>query len=154
MTRDCEQISHRAVDREEALRLADRFEPAHPPFSLTSRLMRQLSSIVRVLARVMNRIGHQLTMRGSVTSELIGHQTPRRPALPLEEPAKEAGCGPRVAPCGWRIIKRPGIILEINVWVANYKLAWDHPRNQQLIAHVSLNECWLDDLGEPACWSG
>lgn len=38
----------------------------------------------------------------------------------------------------------------LDLWVANYKMAWDYPRNQRLISHVSLNECWLDDLGELA----
>jgi hypothetical protein len=99
MTRDGEQISHRSVYCEEVLRLADRFKSAHPPFSLTSRLMRELGSIVRILACVMNRIGHQFSVRRSVTSEFIGHEAPRRLTLLLEKPAKEAGCGLRIPPC-------------------------------------------------------
>jgi hypothetical protein len=29
-------------------------------------------------------------------------------------------------------------------------MAWDHPKDQRFIAHASLSECWLDDLGKPA----
>jgi len=46
-------------------------------------------------------------------------------------------------------ITPPSLPLQ-NLWGANYKMAWDHPRNQRLIAHVPLSEYWLGDLGEPA----
>jgi len=47
----------------------------------------------------MNGVRHQLTMRGSVASKLIGHEAPRRPALPLEKSTKKADCSPSISPC-------------------------------------------------------
>ncbi len=41
----------------------------------------------------MHCVGHQLTMRGSVASKLIGHEPPWRLALLLEKLAQEAGRG-------------------------------------------------------------
>ncbi len=98
--------------------MTSRFKPAHPPFSLASRLMREFGSILSILARVMNRIGHQLTMRGSVTSELIGHETPRCLALPLEKLAKEAGCGFRIPPCLHQDIQDLTVLIYGSVQIA------------------------------------
>ena len=98
MSRDCKQVSHRAVNRQESLRLAHRFEAAHRTFALPRRLMGKLGSIVRVLTRVMERVRHHLAMRGSVASEFIGDKPPRRSALLLEKPTEEPGRGGLVPP--------------------------------------------------------
>ena len=98
MSRDCKQVSHRAVNRQESLRLTHRLETAHRTFALPRRLMGKLGSIVRVLTRVMERVRHHLAMRGSVASEFVGDKAPRRSALLLEKPAKEPGRGCLVPP--------------------------------------------------------
>ena len=60
--------------------------------------MGKLGSIVRVLIRVMDPVRHYLAMRGSVASEFVGDEPPRRSALLLEKPTKEAGRGCLVPP--------------------------------------------------------
>ena len=46
----------------------------------------------------MERVRHHLAMRGSVATEFIGDDPPRRLALLLEKPAKEPGRGCLVPP--------------------------------------------------------
>ena len=46
----------------------------------------------------MDRVRHNLAMRGSVAFEFIGDEPPRRLALLLEKPTKEAGRGFLVPP--------------------------------------------------------
>ena len=54
MTADPKQILDEAMDRRETLEMGGRLEPAHLALALTSRLMRDLRSIVFVLPRTMN----------------------------------------------------------------------------------------------------
>ena len=98
MSRDCTQVSYRAVNRQESLRLAHRFEAAHRAFALPRRLMGKLGAIVRVLTRVMERVRHHLAMCGSVASEFVGDDLPRRSALLLEKPTEEPDRGCLVPP--------------------------------------------------------
>ena len=98
--------------------MTDRFKSAHPPFSLTSRLVGKFSSIVRVLTRVMNGIGHQLTLRGTVTSEFVGHEAPRCLPLLLEESMKEAGRGFRIPPCLYQDIQDLTVLIHGSIQIA------------------------------------
>jgi hypothetical protein len=50
-----EEIVNTSVDAEKALRLMSGFEPPHLPLSLSGGLVRQLSTIIRVLLCVVNR---------------------------------------------------------------------------------------------------
>jgi hypothetical protein len=69
---------------------------AHSPFS--SPFMRKFGSIIGVLLSVMERVGHHVAVGRAIAFELIGHETPRRLALLLEESSKEASCGLCVPP--------------------------------------------------------
>ena len=64
--------------------MTSRFKPAHPPFSLASRLMREFGSIVRILARVMNRIRYKFPVGYTITPQFIGHYLPRFASMFLQ----------------------------------------------------------------------
>jgi hypothetical protein len=58
VTPHSKEIINDAMGGENPLRLTRRFEPAHLPFAMSSRLMRHLSTIVGVTASVMSDVGH------------------------------------------------------------------------------------------------
>jgi hypothetical protein len=66
----------------------------------------------------MNGIGHQLTMRGTVTSEFVSHEAPRRLAFPLEEFEKEAGRGFRSPPCLYQDIQDLTVLIHGSIQIA------------------------------------
>ena len=68
VTAHAEEIQHEAVGREKSLRVRGGFEPTYLTLALPPGLMRDLRSIVRVLARVMDDIGHHLTMGSPIAS--------------------------------------------------------------------------------------
>ncbi len=51
-----EQVVHSRMSTQKPLRLFHRFEPPHTPLSHSSRLVRQLTSIVGILSCLVNRI--------------------------------------------------------------------------------------------------
>jgi hypothetical protein len=58
VTPHSKEIINDAMGGEKSLRLTRRFEPAHLPFAVSSRLMRHLSAIVGVTASVVSDVGH------------------------------------------------------------------------------------------------
>ena len=66
-------------------------ETAHSPFPFSSAFMGTFGPVVRVLIRVMERIGNHIALGRTVASQFIGHESSRRLALSLEEFSKEAG---------------------------------------------------------------
>ena len=97
MTADTKQILNDAVNRKEALRLASRLEAPHLTFSLSSRLVRDLRTVVRVPACIMDYRRHDHAMRRPITAKLIGHQLPRRSPLAPHQLAKEPLSGSAIA---------------------------------------------------------
>jgi len=69
-----------------------RFKFTHTPLSHSCRLVRQLTSIVGVLSRVVNRFRNKLSMGYTITSQFIGNNFPRLTNKTLQEPLKEALC--------------------------------------------------------------
>jgi hypothetical protein len=76
--------------REEPLCLAGRFEPLHPPFASSCRLVRVFRSVVQALVPAVLDPGHQLLLRRAVTGELIRDHDARRPHLLLQQLAQQA----------------------------------------------------------------
>lgn len=66
----------------------------------------------------MHCVGHQLTMRGSVASKLIGHELPWRLTLLLEKLAKEAGRGFLVSSLLDQDIRRLTILIHRSIQIA------------------------------------
>jgi len=81
VTPHSKEIISDAMGGEESLRLTRRFEPAHLPFSVSSRLMRHLSAIVGVTASVMSDIGHDGSLCSTIAFELVGDDSKRFFAL-------------------------------------------------------------------------
>ena len=78
------QVQDDPVNREESLRLTDRFEAAHLSLSLSRRLMRDLRSVVGVLPRIVADGGYGAPMRSAITPQLVGHQAQRLCTLALQ----------------------------------------------------------------------
>ena len=73
MTTEVEKIVYGRMDIKESLCLSARFKTAHTSLSYASRLMRKLSSIVRILRRVVNGLRHQFPISHTVSFQLIRH---------------------------------------------------------------------------------
>ena len=84
------EILHEAVHRQEVLRVADRLEPAHLPFTLPRRLMRDLRPVVLVLPRAVWDRRHHGAVRRRVAPQLVRDQPARQPALSLQHLAEES----------------------------------------------------------------
>src|SRR5689334_22487913 len=67
MPPEAKKILHNTVDGQESLRLSNRFESAHVPFSLSRVLMRNFGTIVRIAARV----GGELLFKPRKQADLI-----------------------------------------------------------------------------------
>ena len=63
------------------LSLPYRLELSHPSFSNPGRLMGLLCSIILVLLSAVNRVGNQLTMRDSITTQFVGNDLPGLAAM-------------------------------------------------------------------------
>ena len=81
------------MNGQESLGLARRLERSHLPFTLPRRLVRDLGSIVSVLAGVVDDGRHDLAVSGTVASQLVGDQPPGRATLSLQQPAEESFSG-------------------------------------------------------------
>src|SRR3712207_3381428 len=95
---EMEEIADLVVGGEEALCLPGRLEPLHLPFSSPCRLVRVFCPVVEALVPAMLDTGHQLLLRGAITTELVGYHDAGRPALPLQQLAQQALGGALVAP--------------------------------------------------------
>ena len=84
------EILHESVNRKEVLRVADRLEPAHLPFTLPRRLMRHLRPVVLVLPRAVWDGWHHGAVRRRVAPQLVRDQAVGQPALSLQHLAKAA----------------------------------------------------------------
>jgi hypothetical protein len=74
MPPNSKQVLDDSVNREESLGVLRRLEPAHLSLSLSRRLMRDLSPIVRIPARVMDHRRHDVPPRRTVAPELVGDE--------------------------------------------------------------------------------
>jgi hypothetical protein len=81
---EMKEVGDLAVNRDETLTLARRFETHHPPLSPPQRQMRIFGAVVQPLVRSMLNAGHQLSLRGSIGTQLVGDHHPRRDALTFE----------------------------------------------------------------------
>jgi hypothetical protein len=73
MTAQIEKVTDSGMDTQKSLRMPCRFEPPHPSLPHPSRLVRLLCSIILVLLSTVDRIGNQLTMCDSMTTQLVGN---------------------------------------------------------------------------------
>jgi hypothetical protein len=87
---EVEKIVYSRVHIKESLRLSPRFETAHTPLSNASRLMWKLSSIVRIMGRVVYRLGYQLAMSHTVASQLVRHDLAWLIPVTFEQSPEEA----------------------------------------------------------------
>ena len=85
---DPEQMLDAAVHRCEPLQMGRRLEPAHLPLALTSRLMRDLRSVVFVLPGTVEHGRHHRAVRRRVAAQLVGDQPARLAALSFAEPCR------------------------------------------------------------------
>ena len=81
VTPHSKEIINDAMGGEKSLRLTRRFEPAHLPFAVSSRLMRHLSAIVGVTASVVTDVGHDGSLCSPIAFELVGDDSKRFFAL-------------------------------------------------------------------------
>ena len=81
VTPHSKEIINDAMGGEKSLRLTRRFEPAHLPFAVSSRLMRHLSAIVGVAASVVSDVGHDGPLCSTIAFELVGDDSKRFFAL-------------------------------------------------------------------------
>ena len=84
MSANSEEILHDAVDGREALQMGGRLEAAHLAFTLSRRLVRDFSSVVRALISGVDHRRHHRAARRRVTAELVGHQSAWHAALAFE----------------------------------------------------------------------
>ena len=84
------EILHESVHRSEVVRVADRLEPAHLPFTLPRRLMRDLRPIVLVQPRAVWDGRHHGALRRRVAPQLVCDQPARQPVLSLQHLAEES----------------------------------------------------------------
>ena len=75
------EIINDAMGGEKSLRVTRRFEAAHLPLAVSSRLMRHLSTIVGVMASVMSDVGHDGSFCSTIAFELVGDDSKRFFAL-------------------------------------------------------------------------
>ena len=66
---------------QESLCLPGRLELSHPSLPYSSHLMRLFGSIILVLLSAVDRIGNQLTMCDSITTQFVGNDLPRLAAM-------------------------------------------------------------------------
>jgi hypothetical protein len=89
MSSQPEEVLNHAVRRKEPLGLSRCLEPPHLALSLPGRLMRDLSTVVRVLPGVMDHGWQDLPVCRRVAPQLVCYQTPRRAPLPFQELPEE-----------------------------------------------------------------
>ena len=68
VTSNAKKILNESVHRQESLRVSRRFEPAHLPFALASRLMRNFDPIVLVSLGAVHNRRHDRTVGSRVTA--------------------------------------------------------------------------------------
>jgi hypothetical protein len=96
---EVEEVIDLIVVREQALRLAGRFELLHLPLSSTCRLVRILRSVIESLVLAMLNAGHDLPRCRAVAGKLVGDHDTGRPHLPLQQlPQQSLGCLSGFAP--------------------------------------------------------
>ena len=95
---DPEQILDDAVHRCEPLQMGGRLESSHLPLALTSRLMRDLRSVVFVLPSTVDHGRHHGAVRRRVAAQLVRDQPARLAALFFQELAEESSGRPPIAP--------------------------------------------------------
>jgi hypothetical protein len=78
------------MGEEKVLRLSRRLESLHLPLSAPSRPMRVLGSIVEVATLPMLDIGQKLTLRNSITLQLVRDDDARRIVQTFQQPLEEA----------------------------------------------------------------
>ena len=66
------------------LSLPNRLELSHPSFSNPGRLMGLLCSSILVLLSAVDRIGNQLTMCHSITTQFVGSNLPELAAMAVQ----------------------------------------------------------------------
>ena len=69
------------MSTQKALSLARRFELPHTPLPYSSRLMGLLRPIILTLLSAVDRIGNQLTMCDSITTQFVGNDLSRLAAM-------------------------------------------------------------------------
>ncbi len=84
-----EEVVDLVMGREEALGLAGRLEPLHPPLASSGRLTRGLGSVVQALVRPVLDPRHDLLLRRPTAGKLIGDHGARRPHLLLHQLPKQ-----------------------------------------------------------------
>lgn len=78
---ECERGGNRVVDGNETLKLSRGLEALHDPLPSSDRLIRVLRPIVQGLVRL--DAGHDLPLRRTVGSKLVGDHDTWRTALPF-----------------------------------------------------------------------
>ena len=112
MSADSEEILDDAVHRCEPLQMGGRLEPAHLPLALTSRLMRDLRSVVFVLPGTVDHGRHHGTVRGRVTAQLVRDQPARLAALSFQQLAEEPLGRPLIAPRLHEDVKDVAVLVD------------------------------------------
>jgi len=95
---DPEQILDDAVHRCEPLQMGGRLESSHLPLALTSRLMRDLRSVVFVLPSTVDHGRHHGAVRRRVAEQLVRDQPARDAALSFQQLPEEADGRPSITP--------------------------------------------------------
>jgi hypothetical protein len=72
MTAQIEKVTDSGMDTQKSLRLPGRLELPHPSPPYSGRLMGLLCEIILILLSAVDRIGNQLTMCDSMTTQLVG----------------------------------------------------------------------------------
>src|SRR5215471_13092863 len=85
IAREIKQVVDLIVRRQEALRLAGRFELLHLPLSSARRLVRILRSVVQSLVLAMLDAGHDLPFCRAIAGKLVGDHDAGRPHLLLPQ---------------------------------------------------------------------
>jgi hypothetical protein len=68
VTSNTKKMLNESVHRQESLRVSRRFEPAHLPFALSSRLMRNFRPVVLVSLGAVHKRRHYRTVGSRVTA--------------------------------------------------------------------------------------
>ena len=75
MASDQEQVLDHTVKRGKALEMAERLEALHLTFTLASRLMRVLGSVVGVLIHLVHDRRHDAAESHTVAGQLVDNET-------------------------------------------------------------------------------
>ena len=107
-----DRIEYEALDGEKPLCVSGGLEPAHLPLALTSRLMRDLRSVVFVLPSAVDHGRHHGAVRRRVAAQLVRDQSSGLAALSFQQLAEKPFCRSPIAPRSYEGVEDVAVLVD------------------------------------------